>query len=210
MQQNRDWVGDSLMLSTVRCDSVVLHNFGSRPLRIEWARMTGNLNYSIPPTQLPVEIPPYGERKVLVCIEGTMVGEVADTLLVAGECGEEEQVVMKVAVREFQSAGTDMCSSMIHIQSGIAKRTFLAIPIPNPVHDGGMMVDLGLIRDELVTLEVINSDASQISTVLQDVRLPAGITRVGVDLSTLPDGAYFCRLRTAGGEAHLQKLVISR
>jgi hypothetical protein len=210
MLQNRDWIGDSLMLSTIRCDSVILRNYGSRPLRIDWARMTGNLNYSIPPAQLPVEIPPYGERKVLVCIEGTMAGEVADTLLVAGECGDEERVVMKIAVTEFQSAGTDMCSSMIHMQSGMAKRTFLATPIPNPVQDAGMTVDLGLVREEIVTLEVINSDASQVHAVLYDVPLPAGITRVGVDLSQLPDGAYFCRLRTAGGEVHLQKMFIRR
>jgi hypothetical protein len=208
--ENRDWIGDSLMLSTIRCDSVVLRNYGSRPLRIDWARMTGNLSYSIPPAQLPVEIPPYGERKVLVCIEGTLTGEVVDTLLVAGECGDEERVVMKIAVKEFQSAGTDMCNSMVHMQSGMAKRTFLAAPIPNPVHDAGMTVDLGLIREEAVTLEVINSDASEASAVLQDARLPAGITRVGIDLSKLPDGAYFCRMRTAGGEVRLQKIIIKR
>ena len=50
-----------LTLTEERCDTVYLENYGIRPLELRRPRVVGNLQYSIPPEQLPIVLLP-GER----------------------------------------------------------------------------------------------------------------------------------------------------
>jgi len=211
MRLDRNLEVDSLVLSAHRCDSVVLNNYGLKPLRLTNVRMRGNESFSIPPAQLPLLLAPGEQRKIAICIEGTRAGELDDTLLVEGECGIDEQVALKAPVNWISGTGHDQCNNAISLQMyAPTKRTFLAAPVPNPVTAGTSYIDIGLTASQAVRLDVVALDGRVALPVLGGVNLQAGINRVSFDLSRLDSGPYFCRLVTASGDVFVEKLVIGR
>ncbi len=211
MRLGRDWVGDSLVITSRRCDSVALSNYGARALSLATIRMRGNLAYSIPPSQLPITLAPGEVRKLAVCVEGRMSGDQEDTLLVDGECGINEEVLVKNHVGWISGTGSDICNNALSIQMFAAsKRTFMTTPVPNPVSDVVAYVDVGLTRAEAIRLDVMDLDGNVALPILSGVQMGAGISRITFDISTVPNGAYFCRMVTAGGEVRVEKVVVNR
>lgn len=205
----RDWTSDTLSLNTMRCDSLLLVNYGARALNVARILMMENHAFSIPPAQLPIVLEPGSARKFAVCLEGRTAGEQIDTLLILDECGRWENVLLRTPVRASEGSGADMCGSRISVQSyGAAKRTFLTVPAPNPYAGGELFVDVGLRQDERVTLRLLDLSGQQTLRVLEYVPMTAGLHRVVFTADGLADGLYFCRMETSGGETITQKLII--
>ncbi len=208
--RQQDWTGDSLVVGTRRCDSVVIGNYGMRRLRLSRVWMRGNGSYSIPPEQMPIELLPGETRKLAVCISGDRAGEEVDTLVAEGSCGIDEEVLMKAPVSWVYGLGEDGCNNALRIQMFAAtKRTFLNYPVPNPVTASSAYIDLGLSRDDVVRLELLDLNGTVVTPILRQVPLKAGVSRIEFSTSDLESGAYFCRLVTAGREVYVQKLMVS-
>jgi hypothetical protein len=192
-----------------RCDSVTLMNYGARALLLSTVRLDGNAWYSIPPSQLPFTIPPYSERRLCVCLEGTLSGLLRDTLVLTDGCGRADTVLLRGVVARLSA--TDRCNNALNITSiGASKRTFLATPHPNPSSGGSASVDIGLSSDAAIALELIDAAGATASTIMSDIEMRAGLHRVTFDISGLGNGTYYCRLRTAGGEMLVEKMVVAR
>lgn len=205
----RDWTSDTLALNTLRCDSLLLVNYGTHALNVARILMTENHSFSIPPAQLPLVLAPGEERRFAVCLEGRIAGEQIDTLLILDECGRWENVLLRTPVRFSSGEGTDLCGSHITVQSyGASKRTFLTVPSPNPYAGGELFVDIGLQRDETVTLQLLDLSGERVVRVLENVPLVAGLHRVLFNPDGLANGLYFCRMQTTAGETIVQKLII--
>lgn len=205
----RDWTSDTLALTMKRCDSLLLVNYGARRLSVARILMTDNRSFSIPPAQLPVVLEPGESRRIAVCLEGRVAGEQIDTLLILDGCGRWENVLLRTPVNASVGHGADLCGSFITVQSyGAAKRTFLTVPAPNPTSGGEVFVDIGLRRDEVVTLQLLDLSGETVHRVLDNVPLEAGLHRIAFDPAGVESGAYFCRMRTESGEVFSQKLII--
>jgi hypothetical protein len=175
------------------------------------ARMGGYIIYSIPPTQLPLEVAAGSSRTVAVCIEGKRLGEQGDTLYLTDECGHEEQVKMATPVASLQGIGSNGCRSTIMVETqGAAKRTFIMPPAPNPVQGMSATVDLGLAQPEIVTLELLDMQGERTLEIMRNIEMPAGVVRIQFDITDLKNGAYFCRMTTASGGVHIEKFVVQR
>jgi hypothetical protein len=158
---------------------------------------------------LPLAIPPYGDRTLLVCVEADGNGILNDTLLLADACGRSELVVLRVAVPPVLTQ--DGCNSVISVMTvGASKRTFIATPFPNPSRGTIVTVDLGLASDGAVTLELVDAGGTTVNTVLDHASMRAGLHRVAFDVASLDNGTYFCRLRTDGGSHATGRLVVQR
>jgi hypothetical protein len=207
---DRDLRIESLDPGEQRCDSVTILNYGGRPVVLTSAWLSGNRVYSIPPAQFPFVIPPYSERRIAVCVNAIeTTGLVRDTLMMTDACGREDAVLLRGVVSRLTA--TDGCDNSLSISSvGASKRTFLATPHPNPVTGSIATVDIGLAGDGLVSLELVDLGGNIATTVMQRVGLRAGLHRVSFDLSSLDNGTYFCRLRTAGGGQYVEKIVVQR
>lgn len=209
---NHDWIADSMTVGLHRCDTITLSNPGRRPITIQSARMLGNLGFSVPPSQLPVTIPPGEARRMNVCLEGLIGGnQQGDTLVLTDACGVSEEIALKLAVTWLVATGQDGCNNTIRIEMfAQAKRTYLGLPAPNPSRGTEGFVDVALQQDDLVRLQVLDDHGNIALTLLDGIALKGGVHRVEFSHQGLPSGVYALRLVTASGKTAMQRMVIAR
>ena len=204
-----DWMSDSLLLHQKRCDSLLLVNYGTHPLTVSRIFMKENVDFSIPPSQLPFFLGSGEEKKVAICLEGQVAGEQIDTLWIEDDCGRWESVLLRTPVKPVAGQGADICGSSLNVQSfGATKRTFLTTSIPNPAPAGLISVDLGLQRNEFVSISVLDLTGMVQLKILVSEEIEAGVHRLEFDGSTLQAGVYFCQMITSSGEGVTAKFVI--
>ncbi len=207
--RQQDWTGDSLVVGTRRCDSVVIGNYGMRRLRLSRVWMRGNGSYSIPPEQMPIELLPGETRKLAVCISGDRAGEEVDTLVAEGSCGIDEEVLMKAPVSWVYGLGEDGCNNALRIQMFAAtKRTFLDFPVPNPVSGSSAYITVGMKNSGPVAIDLVDMQGNVAITLLRGVELQAGISRIDFDVSTIESGAYYVRMITIERDILVSKMVV--
>jgi len=211
LQYDNGWVGDSLTYTAVRCDSLLLTNFGLRTLTLDEIALSGNYGFSIPPSQLPIVLGPGESTKLAFCMEGRFLGDMEDTLTFTGQCGVGDAVLLKTPVALVHGTGRDACNNALSIQLyGPTKRTFLAAPVPNPVEGQDAYVDVGMSEAANVTMEVVDSDGRLVGTILRNISLDAGINRIRFDATDYDSGMYFIRMSTDHGGRLSTKLVVGR
>ena len=79
---------------------------------------------------------------------------------------------------------------------------------PNPLRSQGL-VRFQLAQSATVTLEVLDANGRVMSRLADRESRPAGLNEIPYDPTTLHNGIYFLRLRTAAGEA-IGKVAIAR
>lgn len=194
-----------------RCDSLLLRNCGLRELVIGSAQLEHNREFSVPPSQFPIRIAPGDSVYLQVCLEGRFAGDQLDTLMIVDECGRLDRVPMKSPVGFGFGEGTDRCGQSLTVQAfAPAKQTFLTAPFPNPSPGGAVGLDIGLSRDEWVTLEILDMNGESRLRVLERVEMEGGVHRLHFDPTSLESGTYFCRMTTADGTGYSSRLVLSR
>lgn len=209
---NHDWVADSMTVGAYRCDTITLSNPGRRAITIQNAQMFGNLGFSLPPSQLPVTVPPGEERRINVCLEGLIGGsEQGDTLVLTDICGISEAIALKLPVTWLVATGEDGCNNTLRIQMfAQAKRTYLGLPAPNPSSGTEGFVDVALQQDDRVRLQVLDDHGNTVLTLLDGMDLKGGVHRVDFSHKELPSGVYMIRMMTASGKSGMQRMVIAR
>lgn len=204
---NREWEGDTLMTASRNCGRVELVNFGTRPVHVGKARLRGNITYSIPPSQFPITVPPGERQALIVCMQAPYPYDQLDTLELWDFCGHAEVIALKTPSSVLLGDGTDGCQGRIKVSIyEAAKRTFMTVPRPNPMRGEGY-VDIGLAKDEVVTLEVFDLRGNRVATIARNALLPAGVMRLTYNLNSIEAGAYFLRMTTASGESVVQSGV---
>lgn len=207
----KDWGTDVLAFLETRCDSIVLTNYGHRELVIGQILVEQNRNFSIPPSQLPLRVGPGDSVTLAICLEGRFAGEQLDTLLLVDTCGRWERVAMKTPVGYGLGYGVDRCGQELTIQAfAPAKQTFLTTPFPNPSSGGTIGVDIGLRRDEFVSIDVLDMGGTQVLRVMEGVEMKGGVHRLKFDPAELESGLYICRMVTATGDVYTSKMIIAK
>ncbi|MBL7989691.1 MAG: IgGFc-binding protein [Chlorobi bacterium] len=209
---NRDWIADSMTVGLHRCDTITLSNPGRRTLTLQNAQMLGNLGFSVPPSQLPITIPPGEERRINVCLEGLVGGsQQGDTLVLTDICGISEAIALKLPVTWLVANGQDGCNNTLRIQMfAQAKRTYLGLPAPNPSPGTEGFVDVALQQDDRVRLQVLDDQGNTVLTLLDGMELKGGVHRVEFSHQGLPSGVYAVRMVTASGKSGMQRMVVAR
>jgi hypothetical protein len=141
---------------------------------------------------------------------GETVGIQRDTLRILDACGNVEAVALDVSVAGIQS-GRDRCGLPVSVSSiGPTKRVYISTPLPNPSSGAVASIDVGLVSSTAIDIDVVNADGTDLTNLVGDLVLGPGVHRIGVDISSLPNGSYFCRLTTADGASDVSRMVISR
>lgn len=201
-----------LVLSQEKCDTIILENYGIRTLELRRPRVIGNLQYSIPPRQLPIILRPGERRPLLVCFHPRVVGLQRDTLLIDFECGNPQEAVQVVSmVNPLEGVSTDRCGNALSFQvGGFVKKTFLQPPMPNPARGPVTAVTLGLSAPADVTLTLHNGLGTEVARIFDRTPLPGGVVRFDAVIDDLPSGSYLLRMTTSDGTTTAQRLVITR
>ncbi len=209
---DRPWVYERLLYGQEQCDTFYLRNYGQLTLALERPRVIGNLEYSIPPDQLPIVLKPGEVRPLLICVKPLAFGEQIDTLIVDFRCGNPREVVQLIAqVDPLIGTSTDRCGNHLSFQvDGFVKRNFIQPPQPNPAAKGATVVYLGLDRPQDVTLGLFDGLGNEVRRLFDNDPMPGGIVRIDARVDDLPSGIYYLRMRTSTGTALAQKLVVTR
>lgn len=209
---DRPWQYQNLIYGDEKCDTFYLENYGIRTLQLHRPRILGNIEYSIPPEQLPIVLRPGERRPLLICIHPRGSGERIDTLAIDFECGSiQELVELRTTVNALDGVGGDRCGNQLRFQvDGFAKRNFLQAPSPNPARGDGATVTFGLDAPQGVTLAIYSNLGSEMQRLLDNDAMPGGIVQIDVDISDLPGGTYYLRMMTSTGTLLGEKFVISR
>ncbi|HVZ38660.1 MAG TPA: T9SS type A sorting domain-containing protein [Candidatus Kapabacteria bacterium] len=207
---DRPWLADSITLDGQHCQPIIIRNYGLKPLHIQHAVMRGNVLFSIPPAQLPLTIAPGDSALLEICIDGKSDQDLADTLDILDGCNHAEEIMVMAPLKLLTGNGTTSCGTAISVATvAPTKRAFLTTPLPNPVA-GAATVDVGLPHATAVTVRIYAATGQPVMNVLNGDQLPAGISRVTFDVSALDPGAYFCRMTTAEGAVHVEKIIVRR
>lgn len=210
---DKPWEYPPMTLGTELCDTFYLRNYGLLPLLLQHPRVIGNLEYSIPPDQLPIVLLPGELRPLEICIKPRGVGEQIDTLLIDFNCGTPRELVqLRTVVDPLIGNGVDRCGNNMSFQvNGFVKRNFLQAPQPNPVSSAGKTaLVFGLSSAQRISLTIYDGLGNEVRRLFDNDLLPRGLARIDAAVSELPDGLYHVQLRTADGTMLVQKMVVSR
>lgn len=205
------WDFASLTYGELSCDTVYLHNYGLFPLDLTSLHLEGNAQFSIPPEQLPIHLDTGQTRALAVCVTPRSIGDHVDTLVAEFFCGAVvEQIPVHTTVQPLYQSSKDGCGSTITFNvGGFLRRSFLETPVPNPVVGPTASITVGLAESGPVSLSIYDGKGIEVRRVLDESAAPAGLAQVDTDVSDLPTGVYFVRLRTAKGDWLTEKLVIN-
>lgn len=206
-----EWKTDSLDYLDSRCDSILLKNYGARDMVIARATLQNNLEFSIPPSQFPLTLKAGDSVKIAVCLEGNFAGNQVDTLLIIDTCGRWDRIPMKTPVDFGFGFGVDRCGQNMTIQAfAPSKRTILMPPFPNPTPGEPVGIDIGLRRDELVTIDILDMNGNKVLSILNNASIKGGLHRLRFEPVSLESGIYFCRMMTGNGEVKTVKMVVQK
>jgi hypothetical protein len=207
----REWNYRNLTYGEERCDTFYLRNYGLLPLALQRPRVVGNLDYSIPPEQLPIVLQPGEVRPLEICVKPRAVGEQIDTLVMDFYCGDpRELVVLRTVVDPLRGNGSDRCGDSLQFEvNGFAKRNYLEAPFPNPVSASKAQIVFGLTGPQDVTLGIYDGLGNEVRRLFDHDALPGGVVKVDANLEQLSDGMYYLRMHTSTGSTLTEKLVVS-
>jgi len=215
-----EWRFDSVDLATPRCDSLRIANTGTDTIVIGSAALRHNTTFSIPPSQLPLRVPPGQDRPLFVCCDPESIGEYNDTLLLRANC---DLLVRLAASGNYPAIfGFDECGSRIGLRAPDSDNVLVKIssPYPNPASE---VVTVPLERssrpgasapaERFVMRDLLGTVVAEGEYHRSSVRNLAGrIDERGsctFDVAGMPQGYYFITVSTAT-ETFLFPVVVDR
>ncbi len=178
------------------CDTLYLYNYGNFTLVLDAIELWRNIEFSVPPSQQPVVVPPKTSVPLYFCFNPLRVGLIGDTLYCRFLCS-----VIQIPVQGNGEAiplqGTSNCNVRIVTElrgkrNAVVSdepfpnpaKTFLYIPFPN-----------GL--ETPFTIELFNSIGDEVSS--QTIQQAASSANfIEIDISLLADGFYILSLKGLG------------
>ena len=184
---------DTIIFGNLRCDSLLLVNYGRFPQTISW-HLAQNTAFSIPPTTLVAEIAPHDSVSIPFYTEGKQIGDIEDILQLSDLCNRSKLFSIQATCVPPLFFGESGCSLPVTLQF-------------NPLH---------LLEAHNLVLRIDIPDIAQVhimNTLGQRVLYETGITAKSIsslDVSHLSEGVYYIELRTVKGNNFGQIIMINK
>ena len=85
-ENKKDVQFDSVGYSQAKCLPITITNISGKERVLDYAHLLFNLEFSLPPSQLPITIPPKNNVEILVCLTPNRLGLIRDTLILEDNC----------------------------------------------------------------------------------------------------------------------------
>ncbi len=191
---------------SLRCDSVILFNYGIRSLPLQRLRVNDNRQFSLPLAGRPAFINPGDTLSLRVCFHPERSGVFSDTVIVSGACADLRLPLLGEAQQPLLSANSN-CGIAISTGAGEAGgAAFLEQHYPQPAGDQ-VKLDFGLPTSAAVNLRIFDALGLELARFVHTVE--AGVYQMALDVSRLKNGIYFYEFR-AGQWYELRKLLVLR
>ncbi len=227
---------DSTGVGRITCATITLFNEDTvRSVVMPNIPLVRNIEFSLPPSQLPFVLPPLTRKRLTVCFSPSSIGVLRDTLFVEDSCGVTPIALEAVAVSN-DYAGISRCNARVLLRnvgngnSGNAlavEALRLAQPAPNPAStsisllierlienaNSGQNLDGQAISAKCVVKDILGNTLAEAEYAalerFTDERTTRNYERGTFTVSTqyLPNGAYMLVVQTAHGSTALPVLV---
>ena len=204
------WKYDDLIFSQEDCDVLWFENTGLKTLDLYRLRLSGNLEFSVPPEQLPLLLAPGERRPVEVCVRPRSIGDYHDTLIIEFFCNSLIKVVdFQTLVDPLSGDGHDRCGNLMQFNvEGFTRRNFLESPVPNPVSKEVAELTFGLSEPQPVTLTLHDRMGNEVRRFLNHDHIDVGIVKIQARVGDLSSGQYFLRMQAGENESIVRPLII--
>lgn len=183
----------SLSVGYVVCDTLWLYNYGNFTIRLDDVEFGRNIEFSIPPSQLPIVIPPKTSAPLYFCFNPSKTGPVSDTLKYMFRCSSIQLPVQGEGKVISLSGNTNCNVQLITKLQGVKNVVISDESFPNPAKT---IVYLPIPKgiEAPVTIELFNSIGNKISsTIIPTYDSEASF--VEIDISLLSNGFYIASLK---------------
>ncbi len=185
---------DTTELTATTCRELLMRNTGPEPLIISSPWLFRNMEFSVPPGQLPIVIPPGGEGRMTICYTPSADIEQRDTLVIPTEC--TRRVPLAAYGKRFAVSDGIICGdTRIRIGGLGAAGQILKVqgPTPNPSSSSRIGIEFVIGREGRVRLVVHNAIGQQVASVV-DATMSSGKHSVVWDAAEMPSGLYYYTL----------------
>lgn len=189
--------GDKI-IGVLACDTIRIRNYGSFPISFEDIGIYGNVLFSVPQSQFPVEIAPGSEYDLQVCfrpVDGDTTLR-ADTLYLMFNCITKKIALNGVGL-PFEETTNTRCDVPVRFSTDKVPGSFrLEQSIPNPVQSGGV-VEISVPQKSKVLLSIYDS-MGKLRKIITDTEFEPGWHEVPYSVEGLPQGIYMIELKAPG------------
>lgn len=177
------------------CATLLVENLSAYPLQLDNLRLTGNIIFSLPPSELPFFVAA-GETKPLhVCFAPNVVANFRDTLVLEKFCERENIAIVGTAVEEALEA-MSRCNTLVRLSP---RRTVIALRAslsPQPASDVVALDITTLTADAPSEERVIVRFFDIYGAERQTSRhtLSAQLSPLSIPITNLPAGQYMWQM----------------
>lgn len=187
---------------SVTCETVTVVNNGLLPFVMDKTLLFDNTTFSIPPSQIPLLIPPGESRKLTMCFAPMLSKEYRDTISVTKFCVTEQFILQGQGVLGA-SVSDSRCSAELlfraigsTVASVTAQQTVQIEVFPNPAIQS-VTLRLTLLETRHLQLRIVSHLGVPLLTIPEQEYAP-GIWDVVVNTSTLEIGNYLYEVKPRG------------
>lgn len=186
----------NVSIGTVRCDSVLLYNYGKYSITLSSFALNANIRYSIPPSQFPLTIEPKDSVQLVMCYEPKYVDNKLDEDLISlrYNCSDKflKMIGKAVKINEVQNY---QCDIPIKITSvGEKESSSILSVFPQPVTDI-LTVEYEIHKENQLTYSISLVDAEGNMRLVKPIGTETnGTYLINFSLELLESGTYSCIL----------------
>lgn len=195
------------MIGIRYCDSVRLTNYGKYEIIFDNPRLSDNVRFSLPPSQLPLIIKQGAYVDVKLCYFANKSGLeiMTDTLNMRYNCIDKNIVLMGKPDSMIFTGDSRCDIPLLFEVSEVPNGAFVGSGYPNP---SGGIINIDFNNPERANVSIIVYN--QLGTVVKSMvyaNLERGYYKVPADLSNLQDG-YYNILITLGSERFYRSIIV--
>ncbi len=186
---------DTTQIGLLKCRTLELTNYGKFDVTINQYDILNWGTYTIPPSTLPLVIPPGETKEIELCVHPTIVYDsLPDTLRIYNQC-----YGLDIPVKSSSSAiNKDLdtkCDVIVHIkQTKVPSDYIFEEVIIDDIGNSGKII-FG-IPQQIETKFVIYNAMGKAKKILTDTQYSPGFYEMWFSCEDLPNGVYFISLQT--------------
>ncbi|MFP4543269.1 MAG: T9SS type A sorting domain-containing protein, partial [Candidatus Kapaibacterium sp.] len=186
----------------MRCDTVLIENYGNYPLELDKLLMEENIYFSVPLSQFPLTVNPGDSARVAVCFRPMSIGETLnDKLKLIYNC-LEKNLEVEGEGKPLAIKSENKCGITIGFSSDDNSSAGAGAVYPNPAGDELNILINNQIRQPL-NLQIFDTNGSVVAKEFYGP-LPQGENTLKLDLDNISNGVYYYRISSgifsAGGK----------
>jgi hypothetical protein len=194
------------MIGIRYCDSVKLSNYGKNEIIFDNVKLSENIWFSVPPSQMPLILQPGDEIKLKVCYWANNIKKeiLSDTLNFRYNC-IDKQIILTGQPDSLIFGNQSKCDiPLLFDVSEMPKGAFVSSVYPNP--SGGIInIDINNTENSDIKIVIFNQLGLQVKN-LEFGNLSSGYYKIPVDVSFLDNGYYNYRI-SVGKTQHFGNFI---